>query len=907
MSVSDSGTKAFFEYIFCREIIQQLQNIILVVNDEDKIIEANGAAIDAYGYSAAEIRDMYLNEFFPPESCADFYSQGTSSCIKNILFRTFNRRSSGDIFQAEGMRVRFTLPGLNGTVYAIRDISTAAYSAIQHGVIPSYFMKSSQLAPGKLIHVPKTKKKHNEYMFDPSEALGAAADIVSDLFGSCGSIACLLDEDKKSVVLKGVTGCFYETGEYPSRSYGLTSVVYESGMIAAVQDYKSWEQRVPCTSFDRLHYSVAAPMKMDGKIIGILGLGFHDPLRVMNEEELVLFQSIADMTSAVLTGSCGMPGDYFFPGIKDVKKAVSKYLPAGRHENASVETESGIKLQKKDNSISSLFDPLLNGVAFYEVIKSGDRGPSDCRLISANRSFRKIAAGIDWNNGGIEHKGLIGMESNRSDVYSKTAFSGQPFSFLEYSQDKDCYYETDVYCLGYGVIAVNIADRTEAEAGDEHCIDCLSGYDALTGLPNRYMFLKKLKESISAAGPADRQVAVIMVSFDNFKLINNILGYRAADKMIREMGRRLTAKIGNECYVSSFGKNEFAIINISPKAKDNFRGIREKLVSVIGSSWHYKNKTYYMTGKIGVSTFPYDGMDADVLARQAYIALDYANKQKKNAPLRYEPEMEKQIMNRAKMKTDLREAIRKRQFVVYYQPQVDFTGKITGVEALIRWQHPEMGLVYPLDFIPFAEENGMMIEIGELVLNEVCRQVRQWQADGLEYFSVAVNISACQFQYADMKQLICKAIESSYIDPGRLVLEITETAVMKDIKRTGQVLKDLKSIGVQIAIDDFGIEYSSLIYLKTFPVTLLKIDRMFVKDICSNNDDASIVRAIVELARNLNYTVVAEGVEKQEQMDFLKDIGCDRMQGYMFSKPLPPDQIHGVLIKGRFGEYRSSV
>jgi len=907
MSVSDDETQVFFESIFCREIIQQLQNIILVVDDEEKIIEANDTAIKTYGYSPAEIRNMYLNELCPPESRADFCSHGTSAGIKNIMFRTFHIRSSGDIFQTEGLLVRFHLPGFKGKIYVIRDISTVDHSAIQHGVIPSSFMKSSPLASGKLIHESKTKKKHNEYMFDLSEILTAAADTVSDLFGACGSIACLLDDYKKSVVYKGVTGCFSETGEYPSQSYGLTSAVYESGMISAVQDYKSWEHRVPCTSFDRLHYSVAAPMKMDGKIIGILGLGFHDPLRMMNQEELVLFQLIADMTSAVLTGSCGMSDDYFSSCINDAKKAVSKYLPAGLQENFSEQTESGIKLQKRDNRISSLFDPLLNGVAFYEVIKRENGGLSDYRLISANRSFRKIAAGIDWNNGGIEHKWLSGMESNRPDIYSKTAFSGQPSSFLEYSRDKDCYYETDVYCLGFGIIAVNIADMIEAEAGDECYINCLSGYDALTGLPNRYMFLKKLKESIAAAGRADRQVAVIMVSFDNFKLINNILGYTSADKMISEMGRRLTAKIGNECYVSSFGKNEFAIINISPKAKDNFRSIMEKLCSVIGSSWHYENRTYYMTGKIGLSTFPYDGMDADVLARRAYIALDYANKQKRNVPLRYDPDMEKQIMKRAEIKTDLREAISKRQFVVYYQPQVDFTGKVTGVEALVRWQHPEKGLVYPLDFIPFAEENGMMIEIGELVLNEVCRQVRQWQSEGLEYFSVAVNISACQFQYADMKQLICKAIESSYIDPGRLVLEITETAVMKDIKRTGQVLKDLQSIGVQIAIDDFGIEYSSLIYLKTFPVTLLKIDRMFVKDICSNNDDASIVRAIVELARNMNYTVVAEGVEKQEQMDFLKDIGCDRMQGYMFSKPLPPDQIHGVLIKGRFGEYRSSV
>lgn len=558
--------------------------------------------------------------------------------------------------------------------------------------------------------------------------------------------------------------------------------------------------------------------------------------------------------------------------------------------------KQAIALEASQQRYHSLFDNMINGFALHDIICDDSGKPVDYRFLSVNPAFERLT-GLKGDK--ILGKTVLEIHPNIEqywiEEYGKVALTGQPHSMIKYARELGRYYEVEAYCPESGKFAVHFLDCTERFKHHEK-MEHMAYHDALTDLPNRYLFRDRLQKALVRAARSNNKVAVVMLDLDDFKLINDTLGHFAGDELLKVISERLRSSLREEDVVSRVGGDEFIILLENINTIDDITPITEKIIQAVERPWHYNQKMHNITCSLGVSVFPSDGQDADVLLKQADLAM-YKGKELGNGCCQhYHFDMGAQVSRRVEMEAELRIALEKEQFILHYQPQVDFNGCIVGVEALIRWQHPGRGMIPPLEFIPAAEESGLITKLGEWVLQTACCQAKKWQDDGLPPIYMAVNLSARQFHQQNLLQVISQTIEQSGLDPQRLILEITETVAMKSAEYTTQVLQTLRSMGIQIALDDFGIGYSSLLYLKRFPVNSLKIDRSFIQDIDTEPEGGSIARAILGLAKNLQYTVVAEGVETAEQLNFLKKLQCDQMQGYIFSKPLPAEGITKMLL-----------
>lgn len=424
----------------------------------------------------------------------------------------------------------------------------------------------------------------------------------------------------------------------------------------------------------------------------------------------------------------------------------------------------------------------------------------------------------------------------------------------------------------------------------------LSHHDRLTRLPNRTLLRESCHTAVMRAQRRGTSLGMLIVDLDRFGTINESLGYKAGDELLLEVSRLLRAQLHELDVLARFGADQFAVI-LEDKTSSEIAAAAENLRASLARRFSIANQSIYVSASIGISCYPQDGANATELISNASAALREGKERGRNRCSYYSAELHALAVETFALQNHLRGAFERNEFFMNYQPRADIlSGRITAVEALLRWRHPELGLVPPSKFIPIAEQAGMIDEIGEWVLRTSCAQQKTWLASGIPPFRMAVNLSARQLRHIDLKDRVAAILASTGLSADSLELEITESAVMEDPARTVFLLKELRLLGIGIALDDFGTQYSSLAYLKQFPLDYMKIDQCFVCGIPHSNDDAAITKTIITLAKSLGLRVIAEGVETQEQKAFLVEHGCEEIQGYLFSRPVPSDEAEALLI-----------
>ena len=434
-----------------------------------------------------------------------------------------------------------------------------------------------------------------------------------------------------------------------------------------------------------------------------------------------------------------------------------------------------------------------------------------------------------------------------------------------------------------------VTDRTRGLEAANRQLRHLASHDPLTGLPNRLLLDDRVAQAIAQANRQGHEFALLVVDLDRFKLINDSLGHRAGDDLLREVAQRLKSAVRAVDTTARLGGDEFVILVDGPVMRAEAVAIGRRAIDVMRPSMRLLGIDVHISPSIGIAFYPGDGATVDALLARADAAMYTAKDRGRNNVRCYAEGMTTATQDRVRLESELHEALRSGQFELHYQPKVDTaSGRINSAEALIRWRHPQRGLVPPKDFIPVAEECGLLDTIGEWVLFEACRQAKAWQQEGLRPMRVAVNLAPSQFRLANLVEQIRKALEAAQLDAQYLEVELTESAVMSDAEESILILESISRMGVLVSVDDFGTGYSSMSYLRRFPIDKLKIDRCFVSEMTRRSEDASIVRAIISLAHSLHLKVIAEGVETPEQLALLTELGCDQYQGFYFSSAVLP-------------------
>ena len=421
-------------------------------------------------------------------------------------------------------------------------------------------------------------------------------------------------------------------------------------------------------------------------------------------------------------------------------------------------------------------------------------------------------------------------------------------------------------------------------------------HDVLTDLPNRALFEDRLAQAIVQAEHNRQNLAVVWSCLDKFKKIQETLGRAVGSRLLQTVAERLKSSVPENTTIAKIDGDEFAILLTQIDGAETAVEVTNKINESLKTPITVESHEIFISLSVGISIFPNDGADAQTLSKNAGIAMHRAIEQGGNNYQFYAAEMNAEAVERMMLETNLRRALEREEFEVFYQPKVNAkTGRMLGAEALVRWRHPDLGLVSPAEFIPLAEDTGLIVPLGEWVLRTACAQNRSWQTSGFDSMFISVNLSPRQFQQPNLLEVIAEIIETTRVDSECLVLELTESSFLKNAEVAIRTLGELKKMGIKIAIDDFGTGYSSLGYLKRLPIDILKIDKSFVCDVTTDADDAALVMAIITLAHNLNLKVVAEGVETEEQLRFLKLLKCDGWQGYLYGKPMPAEDLSRFL------------
>jgi diguanylate cyclase (GGDEF)-like protein len=509
---------------------------------------------------------------------------------------------------------------------------------------------------------------------------------------------------------------------------------------------------------------------------------------------------------------------------------------------------------------------LINGINHFEQGELGFHLPlqSNDEMGQLTTSFNKMAGKIESS--------FRAMRTSAEELTLKNADNQRLMSEME----------------------LEISQRLSAEQTLKH----LAYFDSLTELPNRSQLNKKLQEVLGQTKAEKESLALLFIDLDGFKDVNDTLGHTIGDKLLLKVANRLRNQSRDEDFIARLGGDEFTIILRNVATPSVAGKIAQKIIDTLSMKFNVSDHDIYIGASIGICTFSNHDMNIDNVMKNADTAMYQAKEEGRGCYRFCTPELNKKIEDRMQMAHDLRNALENQEFILNYQPKIDgFTSEVIGLEALIRWQHPENGLVPPDEFIPMAEETGMIVKIGEWVLREVCQQLNKWELQGFQLVPIAVNVSARQFSQSDLVEVVSFIVDESGIDPKLLEIEVTETLVMQNPDQTIDILQTLTEKGINSSIDDFGTGYSSLAYLKRFPVSTLKIDREFISDLESGSNSVELVLAMISMAHSMGLKVVAEGVENKEEQEILRKMDCDFLQGYLFSRPLPADELGAWLSK----------
>lgn len=565
-----------------------------------------------------------------------------------------------------------------------------------------------------------------------------------------------------------------------------------------------------------------------------------------------------------------------------------------RAEQALVESEQRYR---------SLYNAMREGVALHELILDADGCPTDYLVLDVNPSYETIL--------GMERKSVVGRRG--SEVYgtgkapyltqfARVAHSGTPASFEAEFEPMGKVFSVSVFSpcpLKFATIFDDISERKRAEQE----IQRLAFFDNLTGLPNRTLLRDRLGEALTLSTRDGQGVAVLFLDLDRFKPINDSMGHAVGDGLLKAVGERLRECTRESDTVGRLGGDEFVVI--LPLIKHGLDAVRvaKGIMERISEPFGFDSREIYTSCSIGIALAPMDGDNADTLIRSADMAMYAAKERGRNNYQFFSAEMNRRASERHEMETRLRRALREQQIQLCYQPQLDIgRGRVTGVEALVRWRDPELGIISPQRFIPLAEETGLILPLGEMVLSTACAQVKAWQQVGTPSLRMAVNLSGFQFKQGDIAQIVERVLVATGLPPTSLELELTESMLMDHAKGTVKTLETLKAMGLRLTIDDFGTGYSSLHYLKNFPIDRIKIAQEFVRDLATDPGDAAIVETIIAMTASLGIEVIAEGVETLEQLRFLRSRGCLQMQGFYFAMPMSGEAISQHLRSGIFQE-----
>lgn len=580
-----------------------------------------------------------------------------------------------------------------------------------------------------------------------------------------------------------------------------------------------------------------------------------------------------------------------------VSSAWLLYLMVNRHLTSVRESEAALKL--RDRAIESS----VNAIVITDARAAGEP------IVYVNPAFERItgfsaseAVGRDWTFLHGDDTDQPGLEGVRAAIRSRR--EGHAV-LRNYRKDGSLFWNE-----------LFVAPVRDPEGGVTHFVGVLNditdnrryqeelehqaNHDSLTDLPNRNLLRDRIGQAIVFADRYDQVAVIAFLDLDNFKLINDSLGHDAGDQLLKLAAGRLASLLRASDTVARIGGDEFVLVLHFSDGDGMIGQHIQRLLTAIAQPFIINGREVFVTCSVGVSIYPQDGRDGDTLLRNADAAMYRAKEQGKNTFQFYTRELNERVGERLDLESDLRRALERGELAVYYQPQVELaSGRIVGAEALVRWRHPSRGAVDPGRFVMIAEETGLIVPIGDWILRTACEQIKAWLGAGLPPLVVAVNLSARQFRQTQLADMVEAVLSETGVDPRFLELELTETVVMHDPKEAEAALRRLKSMGLRVAIDDFGSGYSSLNYLKRFPIDKLKIDGSFVQDLPENGDSAAIVLAVISLGHSLGLRVIAEGVERKSQAAFLRAHGCDEIQGYYYGAPMPAPEFTELLRSPR--------